>query len=93
MSIVDKQCCPISITDVTCYHRFRSDDPRYYYFHLMPANDTEGFLKDAAHPLKFSISKCIVFGKMTDCEDVFEVVPTDAGESSQVKAQCVYILN
>ena len=42
-------------------------------------NDTESFLKDAAHTLYLTFLTCIVFGVETNCSDILKQVPTDGG--------------
>jgi len=36
-------------------------------------------LRAIAHPLEYSVADCFITGIPYNCEDVFEVVDTDAG--------------
>lgn len=70
----------IKITISVSNCRYKADDPKYAYFHNMSPQDTSELLNNGAHPLRLSLVDCRIFGSHFACEDVFEVVPTDAGK-------------
>lgn len=61
------------------YCRYSIDDPKYEFFYTMTGEDSERFIRTAAHPLELTFNSCKIFGKITTCSDVFDVVPTNAG--------------
>ena len=71
------------ISDETLLHCFRYsiDDPKYTYFYTMSGEDQERMMKAASHQLEDTFKGCKVFGKIANCADVFDVVPTTAGNT------------
>ena len=45
----------------------------------MPAEDSAEFIQNAAHSLIHTFVSCKIFGRIEQCADVIDVVPTDAG--------------
>ncbi|XP_067945432.1 acid-sensing ion channel 4-B-like [Watersipora subatra] len=59
--------------------KYNWSDPTWAPIADLKPNDTEWFLGVAAHPMKDSIYHCTMFGILTNCSDVFDIVATDRG--------------
>ena len=67
------------LINICVYCRYSIDNPKYTYFHTMPAEDSAEFIQHASHSLIHTFVSCKIFGRIEQCADVIDVVPTDAG--------------
>ena len=68
-----------SLIIICVYCRYSIENPKYTYFHTMPAEDSAEFIQHASHSLIHTFVSCKIFGRIEQCADVIDVVPTDAG--------------